>query len=171
MNASLKKAYELEVKGLEFYVSKAAVVVNPLARRTLLSLAQAEISHMLKIDEISAEIDKTGKWPAQDTAIKFSDIEMSVKEYFQKAGKTVIDADKGGSDIIKEAMEFERISHDLYSSLNERATMEPEKRLYAALRDQETEHFAALENVYYYLTSSGDWFAREESKAWNWMNL
>lgn len=170
MNLSLKKAYELERKGLEFYISSAASCKNALAKKTLFTLAQEEIKHMIKIDEISLAIDNTGKWPDSETESRGSDIEMAIKEFFVKTAKELMEADRDNADIIKKAMEFERKSYDLYDDLSEKAASGPEKQFYNELKAQENQHYAALENVYYYLAHSGDWFEKEESKAWNWMN-
>ena len=68
-------------------------------------------------------------------------------------------------------MEFEKKSYGLYSELSKKSTPGPEMEFYSELMKQEEEHCEALENVYYYLTNTGDWFEREESKVWNWMNM
>ena len=42
MDTALHRAYELEKKGMEFYIESAIKSKNALARRTLFSLAQEE---------------------------------------------------------------------------------------------------------------------------------
>ena len=169
MNTALAKSYDLERRGLDFYISSAVKCGNPLAKRTFFSLAQEEIQHMMKIDEISSAIDKGGGWP--DTGFKASDIEISIKDFFEKAKPASSAADKDSAAVVKEAMEFERKSYELYSDLEKKGSSENEKRFYEQLKQQENKHYEALENVYYYLSKTGNWFEQEESKAWNWMNL
>ena len=150
MNASLAKSYELEKKGLEFYISSAINSKNVLARKTLFSLAQEEIKHMIKIDEIALSIDNDGKWPDTATSFEASDIEISIKDFFDRTKKE----NMSGSDnaaAIKKAMEFERKSYELYSELSKKARSDNEKRFYDELKKQEEEHYEALDNVYHYL--------------------
>lgn len=169
MNTALAKSYDLEKRGLDFYISSATKCINSLAKRALFSLAQEEIQHMIKIDEISSIIDKSGKWP--DTGFKASDIEISIRDFFEKAKPAVSAADNENAAIIKKAMEFERKSYELYSVLEKNGSSDNERSFYGQLKQQEEKHYEALENVYYYLSKTGDWFEHEESKAWNWMNL
>ena len=91
MNTTLIKAYDLEKKGLDFYISSAVKCTNSLAKRPLFSLAHEEIQHMMKIDEISLVIDKNGKW--SDAGFKTSDIEISIRDFFEKAKPVSSEAD------------------------------------------------------------------------------
>lgn len=170
MNTALNRAYELEKKGLEFYIASAVKTKNALARRTLFSLAQEEIKHMMKVDEISFALGNTEKWP-NTTAIGSESIEESIKEFFNSTGKENIERDKDVAYIIEEAMEFEKKSYELYSELSKKAAPGPEREFYTELMKQEEGHCEALENVYYYLTNTGGWFEKEESRSWNWMNM
>lgn len=170
MNSALSRAYELEKKGLEFYIKSAIETKNALARRTLFSLAQEEIKHMMKVDEISFALGNTDKRP--DTAALGSEsIEKSIKEFFDNTGKENIEKDKEATHIIEEAMEFEKKSYELYSELSKKASPGTEREFYIELMNQEREHCDALDNVYYYLMDTGDWFEKEESRSWNWMNM
>ena len=169
MNAALVRSYDLERRGLDFYLSSATKCRNILAKRALFSLAQEEIQHMMKIDEILSVIDKNENWP--DAGFKASDIEISIRDFFEKTKVAASAPDKDSVAVIKEAMEFEKKSYELYSDLENKGSSENEKRFYSQLRQQEGAHYEALENVYYYLSKTGDWFGQEESKAWNWMNL
>ena len=170
MNTALNRAYELEKKGLEFYITSAMKSKNALARRTLFSIAQEEIKHMMKIDEILFALGDTERWP-KITALAPESIEESIKEFFNSTGKEIIDRDKDVAYIIEEAMEFEKKSYELYSELSKTAAPGPEREFYAELMKQEEGHCEALENVYYYLTNTGNWFEKEESRSWNWMNM
>jgi len=171
MNTSLMKAYDLERKGLEFYISSAVTVNSPLARRALFSLAREEIEHMIKIDDISLCLTASGKWPPAESALGSSDIEISIKEFFEKTKKDAMGQGNDSADVVKTAMEFEKKSYELYSDLRDSSIRPSEKEFYAQLMIQENEHYVALENVYYYLTKTGDWFGKEESGVWSWMNL
>ena len=170
MNAALKRAYELERKGLEFYINSASKSNNALVKRTIFSLAKEEISHMMKIDEISSSLDASGKWIGEEIGFKGSDIEIEIKEFFEKTDKEILDASKDNTDLIKKAMEFEKQSYELYDDLSKKAGSDIAKRFYDELKKQEENHFDALQNVDYYLTETGDWFEKDESNVWSWMN-
>lgn len=171
MNMSLRKAYELERKGLESYIDAASKSSNALVRKTIFSLAKEEIAHMMKIDEMALSLDASGKWLNEETGFKGSDIELEIKEFFEKIDKNILDANKSNADFIKKAMEFERKSYELYDDLGKKAGPDIEKHFYDELKKQEEKHFDALQNVYYYLTRTGDWFEKDESNVWSWMNL
>lgn len=171
MNAALKRAYELERKGLEFYIDSASNSNNALVRRAIFSLAKEEIVHMLKIDEISLSLDTSGKWAGGEVSLKGSDIEIEIKSFFEKIGKELLEKNKDNADLIKKAMELERKSFEFYEDLGKKAGSDIERRFYDALKAQEEGHFDALQNVYYYLAKTGDWFEKDESNVWSWMNL
>ncbi len=170
MNIALRKSYELERKGLEFYISSAIKSKNALVKKTLFSLAEEEIKHMMKIDEILLSLDSAGKWPGAEISPKGSDIEIAIKEFFEKTNKEILNENRDNVDLVKKAMEFERVSFELYDELSKEAESNIEKRFYEELKRQEEVHYDALENVYYYLTKTGDWFGKDESNVWNWMN-
>jgi rubrerythrin len=171
MNVALRRAYELERKGLEFYINSAGNSSNALVKRTIFSLAKEEIAHMVKIDEISLSLDTSGKWIDEEIGFKSSDIEIELKKFFEKTEKEILDLNKDNADLIKKAMEFERKSYELYDDLGKKAGSNIEKRFYDELKKQEESHFDALQNVYYYLTKTGDWLQKDESNVWGWMNL
>jgi len=37
------------------------------------------------------------------------------------------------------------------------------------VRREEYDHMVGIENILYYLTKTGMWMDKEESKRWNWM--
>ena len=170
MNVVLKRAYEFERKGLEFYIDSASKSSNALVKRTIFSLAKEEITHMMKIDEIALFLDASGKWIGEETGFKGSDIEIEIKEFFEKTNKEILDANKDNTDLIKKAMEFEKKSYELYDDLSKKAGSDIEKSFYDELKKQEESHFDALQNVDYYVTRTGDWFEKDESNVWSWMN-
>ena len=69
------------------------------------------------------------------------------------------------------AIRLERDSYVFYADLAKKAASDAERRFFEELMKQEEAHYEALKNVNYYLTNTGDWFGKDESKAWNWMNL
>jgi len=171
MNIAMKRAYELEREGLEFYIKSACHSSNALVKRTLFSLAKEEITHMMKIDEISSSLDASGKWSGEEISLKGSDIEVEIKAFFEKADKDILNTNKDNVDVIKKALELERKSYEFYDDLSKKAGSDIEKRFYEELKKQEENHFDALQNVHYYLTKTGDWFESDESNVWSWMNL
>ena len=171
MDTVMMKAYELERKGLEFYVDSAVKIKNILAKRTLLSLAQEEIGHMMKIDDIAVSLGVSGKSVNTAGSLGGSKVEAEIRNFFERADKELLNGNLDNVDLIKKAMELERKSFELYDDLGKKAKSEAEKRFYDELKKQEEGHFDALQNVHYYLTKTGDWFGKEESRTWDWMNL
>ena len=46
-----------------------------------------------------------------------------------------------------------------------------EDEFFTGLKAEEGKHLEAIENVFFYLERTGDWFASNEDRVWNWMNL
>jgi rubrerythrin len=93
-----------------------------------------------------------------------------LKQFFKTAPRTELK--KGAIQLsgYQMAMKMEKATYNAYKEFQESASTEPEKKFFAALMKEENEHYAALANVYQYLTSNGDWLQEDEGQTWNWMN-
>ncbi len=68
-------------------------------------------------------------------------------------------------------MEMEKKGIKAYNDFLNQTDNEAEKKFFVRLIEEEKKHLEALENVYSYITATGDWLKDEESKTWNWMNI
>jgi rubrerythrin len=167
----LLAAIEFEREGHGFYGDAAARATNPLASRIFSALAVEEVEHRMRLDTQLRELREGSRWRVATSP--GSNLEQVVKDYFlgtyrERLRENLAEADNVRA--IEAALETERRGMQMYDDLIARAEDDEERGLFQSLKDEEVEHLKALENVHAYLSQTGDWFQREESQVWNWMN-
>jgi len=166
---ALKIAHGFEVKGTIFYLETAIKAKTQLEKKLFYSLAQEEVQHAQKIDELFGQLSEGGK-----NKITFSvdteNVEKQIRDFFKT--EKIKGMKRKASNIAgyETAMAIEKKSIAAYSAMFIKATDPTEKKFYQMLVDQENKHLDAIMNVYYYLTDHGDWFQEDEGRVWNWMN-
>lgn len=161
MENMINYAKEIEKEGANFYIELALKADHLLTKKLLYTLSKQEIEHLEAIEEFLT----LGKYE-----IKYeSKIEDEMKKFFSDIKeKSKIETQLNGYEV---ALELEKKSYLLYEKFYNSAKNEQEKKLYEFLMNQERQHIEAIVNVYSYLSETGDWFQKEESRIWNWMNL
>jgi rubrerythrin len=165
--ADTKLAIELEKKGYDFYMQTAAKTNNPLAKSTLVSLADRETEHLEKITEfyknLTGEQKLKSDWlkgvevpPTKEAILKT--ILLKLKKNLDKKFETQADI----NEAYKVAEGLEKDSYTLYDKVSKENEDEIAKKFYAALAEEEKEHYAILEETLQYLNNPGDWFKKEE---------
>jgi rubrerythrin len=165
--ADTKLAIELEKKGYDFYTQTAKKTSNPLAASTLKSLAVREMEHLSRIKEfyqdIAGEKKLKSDWlkgvevpPRKEELLK--PILIKLKAALDKKFET----DKEINDAYMIAEGLERDSYNLYDKISKGSDDQTAKKFYAALAQEEREHFDILEETLQYLNNPGDWFKKEE---------
>jgi len=165
--ADTKLAIELEKKGYDFYTETAKKTSNPLASSTLKSLAVREMEHLNRVKEFYQDI--AGEKKLKSDWLKGVEIppkkEEILKPILQKL-KSALDkkfeTDKEINDAYMIAEGLERDSFNLYDKISKESDNEIAKKFYAALAQEEREHYAILEETLQYLNNPGDWFKKEE---------
>ncbi|MBU0672512.1 MAG: ferritin family protein [Candidatus Margulisbacteria bacterium] len=165
--ADTKLAIELEKNGYDFYSGSAAKTSNPLAQATLLSLADREAEHLAKITEfyknLTGESKLKSDWlkgvaipPKKEELLR--PILLKLKNDLNMKFKTPSDINK--AYVVAEGLE--RDSYNLYDTISKENSDETTKKFYAALAQEEREHYDILEDTLQYLNNPGDWFKKEE---------
>lgn len=165
--ANTKLAIELEKKGYDFYSQTAAKTNNPLAVSTLTSLAERELEHLNRIKEfyqnLSGEKKLPGDWlkgvvvsPTKEQLLK--NILLKLKKSLKKKFETQADINAA----YKIAEGLERDSYNLYDKIAKASHDKIAKKFFAALAQEENEHYSILEETLQYLNNPGDWFKKEE---------
>lgn len=161
MEKGINFAKEFEKNGANFYIELGMKADNLLTKKLFYTLAKQEIEHLEAIENFvlsrSYEIKKEEK------------IEEEIKKIFMELKeKSKTENQLKGYET---GLELEKKSYSHYEKLYKEAVDEEEKKLYKFLMEQEKEHIESIVNVYSYLSGTGDWFHKEESRVWNWMNL
>lgn len=163
---SLDTAIELEEKGYNFYVEAAQNTDNEFSKKVLKSLAEQELIHKKRFEEIAAGKDIVTEGLGQD------DIEETIKGIFEAADvKEKEDWKDGETDAYEKALEMEKKTYNVYKDMLSETDDEQEQVFLKALMKEESKHEESLQNVIYYLTDYTWWLADDESQTWNWMNI
>lgn len=161
MEREIEFAKELERKGTDFYIELGMKADNLLTKKLFYSLAKQEIEHLEAIENfLLTKSYKIGEKV---------DIEEEMRNFFNELKeKSKFENQIKGYET---AIEMEKKSYSHYEKLFNEAKTEEEKKFFKFLMEQEKSHLEAIINVYSYLSETDDWFMKEESKVWNWMNL
>jgi len=168
IESAVRAAINFERKGVSFYMELAAQTENRLGRRLFYTLAKEEVEHILIIDDIHRKLTRGETLPGNISLQ--TDIEKDMKEFFQSFSTEEL-KEKNNSNIdgYEMAMTIENKGYEMYKNFYEKAQGEKEKEFFQKMMDEEKQHFEALQNVYFYLTSRDHWHSEEESQVWNWM--
>ena len=166
--SSLEFAHDFEVKGVNLYMRLAAKTSNILAKKVFYSLAQQEVDHARRIDEISAQLKANKGWKPV-TLENAGNVENQVKKFFNSASKVQLNK-RANLKGYETAIKMEQKGYAAYEQFYNKAKGNAEKAFFKQMMAEENKHLEALNNVYAYLTGNEDWIQAEESRTWNWMN-
>ncbi|MCM8820754.1 MAG: hypothetical protein NC932_02230 [Candidatus Omnitrophica bacterium] len=155
-------AKEFEKNGAKFYIDKGLKAKNIITKKLLYTLAKQEIEHLEAIENfiIKGQYVENGK---------DMDIETEMKYFFASLKRK--DKLEDRLHVYSMALEMEKKGYLQYEKFYKEADDEKEAKFFKFLMGEEKNHIDAIVNVYSYISDTGDWFQKEESKAWNWMNL
>ena len=163
-----RAALDFEQRGHDFYMATAGKARNPLTKEVFTGLAGQELVHMEKIQEVYENLDFEGVAPSAQTG----NMERFIRGVFDRFAKEERDTwAMDNAEAYDYAKDLERRSIVMYDKLAGESGTPVEKRFFEALRAEEVDHLNVIENVYFFLTRTGDWFASEEDRVWNWMNM
>ena len=157
----LQSAIQMEIDGKEFY-QQASQQSGKLSRQLFERLASEEDEHRKKFEEIYEALKKGQEWPAVE-APSFGG--KRLKTIFAEASKELgnqIDPSQSELDAIKQAMNMELKSYELYRSRGQQSAFPLERRFYQSLAAEERGHYLALVDSYEYLTDPAGWFTVKE---------
>lgn len=165
---ALKGALDLEKKGHDYYMDTAGKADNPLTQSVFFSLAAQEFIHMQRIRQLYEGQPHSEGVPS----IARGEMEQQVREIFDRFTAEQRKAwTMDNTEAYEYAKKLERDSAAMYDRLTQDSINPGEAEFFQSLRAEENEHLAALENVSAYLGDTGNWFAEEETRVWNWMNM
>jgi rubrerythrin len=166
-NSALDFVLGFEAKGVETYLKLAAKTENHLGKELFYSLAAEEIAHARKADEFYEGISARQGFKSPEAA----PIATVIKDFFAKMEKAELRKSKENIEGYELAMELEKKGYAAYDNFLKNAKNDDEKKFFKWILGEEKEHIAAIANVYFYLTGTGDWLQEDESRVWSWMNM
>ncbi len=159
---ALEFALKMEKEGREFYLKAGQKSQNELGKKLFLSLADAELEHMEKINKIYDVLKVVTKWPDENvTFIKGKHLQTIFTQAIDNLGKLVkVTSDE--LDALKMGMELENKGLIFYLDSSSKAASQGEKQFYQALVVEERSHYMLLMDSYEYLSDPAAFFVRKE---------
>lgn len=163
MEKSMKFALEFEKNGAIFYINMGLKAGNIITKKLFYTLAGQEIEHLENIESfiINEQYNKVER--------NEDEVENEIRSFFGSLNKK--NRLEHNLDVYNMALEMEKKGYLQYEKFYNEAKNEKEKEFLKFLMAEEKKHMEAIINVYSYLSETDDWFQKEESKVWNWMNL
>jgi rubrerythrin len=159
---ALEVALENEKKERDFYLKNSKRTSHPLGAKMFTEIADDELEHFQRIQELHRKLKEKGKWP-ETIPIKVRNTE--VKEVFIEAVKTLsqsVKADTDDLEALKIAIEFEAKGEKFYDYLVGMTDDFQEKTFYQLLSSMEREHLQSLKDTYEFFTDPQGWYRIKE---------
>lgn len=164
---ALKAAIDLEQRGHDYYAGVAAKANNPLTRGAFSALAEDELRHMERARQLYST-----SGAAESPGVPLGSVEEVVRRIFEQSDWSQRRTwQMDNAEAYEHATGLERQSIDMYTRFAEETESSAEREFFNRLRTEELDHLAALQNVSSYLDHTADWFASQENRVWNWMNM
>ncbi len=157
MLQALKDAVQMEVEGRQFYLEAAKKVENPGVRQILEYLAEAEMYHIEKFNQLYRDIQKDPQWT--ETMAAFNPPKH--EPYICVLAMAQTDQATGGRDdlqALRTGIKMEECSIDYYTKLARQSTNPLARRFFMSIAHEDRGHFLTLLDMHNYLTRPEDWF-------------
>jgi rubrerythrin len=158
---ALEKAMQLEIDGMAFYRKASNDMQNTLAKEMFAYLADAEVTHMDRIKQISESLKMTGNW----RHIDYGKGPAGIKEIFSRLAKENKDSlvpDATDTRAIDTGLDLEVKSIDFYTGQYAGSNDAIEKAFYLSLVEEENSHYRTLQDMKFYLENPEAWYAEHE---------
>ena len=157
----LEKSLNMEKEGRKFYLEGAERIKNSLGRRMLLRLAEDELTHINKINEIFDSLSKNrlSEIKIDEPKIaEFQEIFNRMRSQMQDALTDLTETGVDDTEIINIALELESHAKFYYEEASEKATDQNIKEFYKRLAIEEKSHYELLQNTHKYLENPALFF-------------
>lgn len=159
---ALEIALNNEKREREFYLKNAERCRNTLGSAMFKEIADDELEHYKRLQQLHAAWTDEGKWPetvplkVKETKVKDILKEMLEKTEYTKPGE------QNDFDAITTALDFEAKGEKFYASLSDAVSNPMEKKFFDLLANMEREHYLSLKDTEEYLKDPVSWFTRKE---------
>jgi len=161
---TLKKALDMEEKGIGFYKEIIPKVENAATKKMFEFLGNNELLHIESIKGFYDSLVKNGDFPELNLdkimADRKKDLSIFARSIAELEGKVKkSDADKEACEF---AMEFENSGYKYYESMRKDAKDAKLIKLLDFLLKEEKAHYESIMNLHAYITDSANWYMYEE---------
>jgi len=162
----LQAAIKMEEDGRKFYLKSSKTAKTAVAKKLLVSLADQELTHIERINDISYGLRKDLDWNDFAKTIT-KDAKKKLVLVFKPLSaseKKKLKADPSSLEAITISMKKETESYDYYDKQSKQANGRIAKLFYDRLKKEEEHHFELLEEAYSLLSDSASWFVKQEGR-------
>ncbi len=154
----LRQAMGNELEGRALYLEAVERTEDELGQRMFRSLAQDEEGHLQILQVEYGAITGTGRWLDLE-ATQREEPDPSLRFFPQEeAIERLIPEDASDLDALKIAMDFERRGYRLYEKAAAETSDPTAQAVFRFLVEEESRHFALLDNAHDYLANQGIWY-------------
>jgi len=157
-------AVKMEQDSIDFYNKAAGTTRNRLGKSMFESFVKDEKRHLDALQRVVAGVAPSLK-VEKILASRKNSFKAGVATVFENARRELVDRVPSDADDVKAlgiAIELERTGFKFYADAAAKAGNELQRKLYAALQNEENEHLDFLQNTLDYLEDTGNWFLWEE---------
>jgi rubrerythrin len=159
---ALEVALENERKEREFYLKNSKRTSHPLGQKMFISIADDELEHFQRIQELYRKLKEKGKWP-ETIPFKVKDTEVrSLFKETMEALEQPVKADRDDLEAVTVAIEFEAKGEKFYEDLAGMTEDIQEKSFYQLLSSMEREHLLSLKDTFEYFRDPEGWYRTKE---------
>lgn len=152
--AALQRAIDFEKAGLSYYTKARDKAQHPVTRAIFSLLVEEEDKHMDYLSTLYEVLKAKNIWPEELTI----SLDKDFKLIFEEESKNIDTNVKVSTDEIEAldfAVEMENKGRAMYMELAEKASTDPEKKLFAELASWELGHASYCENYRDYYQDHG----------------
>jgi rubrerythrin len=160
--AALEVALQNELNEREFYLKHAGRTSNSIGKAMFQKIADDELEHYQKLQELHEKWLKKDKWPESiPLTVNITDVQSAFLELVRRVEESPA-ADTDDLDAIDIATAFEAKGSEAYMKLSRSAIDEKEKAFFELLASIEREHYLSLKDAEEYMRDPSSWFTKRE---------
>lgn len=158
---ALTIALNNELTEHRFYVKNAERTANPLGKAMFHQIAQEELEHYERLQQLAESWRKAQKWP-ETVPLKVMD--TAVRAIFCQAADAGVKTPGDADDLaaVRQAIEFEAKGAVFYALLRDQSSDPKEKAFFELMANIEHEHYVSLKDTEEFFTDPGGWHQRAE---------
>ena len=160
--SALEVALNNETREREFYLKNAERTKNEVGRTMFLHIADEELEHYQRLNQLHAKWKKNEKWP-ETVPLKVKD--TVVKDVLKDAIRALKGKPEKDDDDLKAvqiAIDFEEKGALHYAKLRDEVSEPKERQFFDLMAKIEHEHFLSLKDTEEYLTDPASWYTKQE---------
>jgi rubrerythrin len=159
---ALEVALNNEMNEREFYLSHAARTRNPVGKAMFNQIAEDELEHYQRLNELHEKWEKNKTWPETvPLTVKQTNVKTLLQNLIQKAGE-MPEADTDDLAAIDVATRFEAKGAELYAELSAASNISREKAFFKLLSGIEREHYLSLKDTEEFMRDPASWYTKKE---------